>query len=227
MQCYLSTSLPLLRPVPNGKLMVMACTAPVPPSYLHSAYCNNFEQLVCTWSGDTAARPPRPPPLATPQWSHPHHHSPIPMMSSILKQISAFRHICRLHFPLRFPLDEETPMEDVGQEDPLQYSAATISALDHLLSHIDSTTSTLSSNLTAESYAALAALPLSYLWSSLVLDLKDLLPILDRYVLTCLLASSAATGEDLQHDQALFPLLKTLAQKGLFEHPSGSTKGHL
>ena len=28
MQCYLSTSLPLLQPVPNGKLMVMAHTAP-------------------------------------------------------------------------------------------------------------------------------------------------------------------------------------------------------
>ena len=146
-----------------------------------------------------------------PQWSHPHHHSPT---DDVLDSQADFRLQAHMQAPLppQVPLDEETPVEDVGQEDPLQYSAATISALDHLLSQIDSTTSTLSSNLTAESYAALAALPLSYPWSSLVLDLKDLLPILDRYVLTCLLASSAATGEDLQHDQALFPLLKTLAQ---------------
>ena len=104
------------------------------------------------------------------------------------------------------------PTEDVGQDDPLQYPTATIGALTHLLTQIDSATSTLSSNLTPESYAALAALPLSYPWSSLVLDLKDLLPILDRYVLCCLLASSAATGEPLQNDQVLTPLLKTLAQ---------------
>ena len=92
------------------------------------------------------------------------------------------------------------PTEDVGQDDPLQYSTATIGALTHLLTQIDSATSTLSSNLTPESYAALAALPLSYPWSNLVLDLKDLLPILDRYVLSCLLASSAAAGEPLQND---------------------------
>ena len=104
------------------------------------------------------------------------------------------------------------PTEDVGQGDPLQYSAATMEALTHLLTQIDGATSTLSSTLTPESYAALAALPLSYPWSSLLLDLKDLLPILDRYVLSCLLASSAAAGEPLQNDQVLTPLLKTLAQ---------------
>ena len=184
---------------------------PVQPSYLHSAYCFNHNQLVRTWGGDTAAGPPRPPPLARPQWSHQHQHSPT---DDVLDSQADYRLQAHTQAPIPppVPLDEEMPMEDVGQDDPLQYSAATISALDHLLSQIDSTTSTLSSNLTAESYAALAALPLSYPWSSLVLDLKDLLPILDRYVLSCLLASSAAAGETLQHDQVLFPLSKTLAQ---------------
>ena len=95
--------------------------------------------------------------------------------------------------------------EDVGQGDPLQYSAATMGALTHLLTQIDGATSTLSSTLTSESYAALAALPLSYPWY-----FNYLLPILDRYVLCCLLA--AAAGEPLQNDQVLTPLLKTLAQ---------------
>ena len=49
---------------------------PVQPSYLHSAYCFNQNQLVRTWGGDTAEGPPRPPPLARPQWSHQHQHSP-------------------------------------------------------------------------------------------------------------------------------------------------------
>ena len=64
------------------------------------------------------------------------------------------------------PPDEEMPTEDVGQGDPLQYSAATMEALTHLLTQIDRATSTLSSTLTPESYAALAALPLSYPWST-------------------------------------------------------------
>ena len=103
-------------------------------------------------------------------------------------------------------------MEDVGQDDPLQLSDSTRAALDQLLSQIDRATSTVDANLTADSYAALAALPLSYPWSCLVLDLKELLPILDRYVLSCIIASQATLYTDLAHDQALFPLLKTLAQ---------------
>ena len=103
-------------------------------------------------------------------------------------------------------------MEDVGQNDPLQLSDSTRAALDQLLSQIDQATSTVETHLTADSYAALAALPLSYPWSCLVLDLKELLPILDRYVLSCIIASHATLYTDLTHDQTLFPLLRALAQ---------------
>ena len=201
----------LSAPTSSSYTLLVTLLTPLLPTYLHSAYCLNHDQLVRTWGGDTAVGPPRPPPLDRPQWSHPHHHSPT---DDVLDTQADHRLQAHTQAPIPppVPLDEETPMEDVGQDDPLQYSAATISALDHLLSQIDGTTSTLSSNLTAESYAALAALPLSYPWSSLVLDLKDLLSILDRYVLSCLLASSAASGENLQNDQVLSPLLKTLAQ---------------
>ena len=51
----------------------------------------------------------------------------------------------------------------------------------------------------------------SHTWSCLVLDLKELLPILDRYVISCIIASHATLYTDLTHDQALFPLLKALA----------------
>ena len=108
--------------------------------------------------------------------------------------------------------EEEAPMEDVGQNDPLQLSDSTRAALDQLLSQIDQATSTVETNLTADSYAALAALPLSYPWSCSVLDLKELLPILDRYVLSCIIASHATLFTDLTHEQALFPLLRALAQ---------------
>ena len=114
--------------------------------------------------------------------------------------------------PPQIPPEEEAPMEDVGQNDPLQLSNSTRAALDQLLSQIDHATSTVETHLTADSYAALAALPLSYPWSCLVLDLKELLPILDRYALSCIIASHATLYTDLTHDQALFPLLKALAQ---------------
>ena len=157
----------------------MYCTNDVPlqPSYLHSAYCFNHNQLVRTWGEDTTEGPPRPPPLARPQWSHQHQHSPT---DDVLDSQADYRLQAHTQAPIPppVPLDEEMPTEDVGQDDPLQYSTATIGALTHLLTQIDSATSTLSSNLIPESYAALAALPLSYPWSSLVLDLKDLLPIL-------------------------------------------------
>ena len=103
-------------------------------------------------------------------------------------------------------------MEDVGQNDPLQLSDSTRAALDQLLSQIDQATSTVETNLTTDSCAALAALPLSYPWSCLVLDLKELLSILDRYVLSCIIASHATLYTDLTHDQTIFPLLKALAQ---------------
>ena len=191
----------------------MYCTNDVPlqPSYLHSAYCFNYNELVRTWGGDITEGPPRPPPPARPHWAQQQQHSPT---DDVLDSQADYRLQAHTQAPIPPPVlpDEETPTEDVGQGDPLQYSAATMGALTHLLTQIDGATSTLSSTLTPQSYAALAALPLSYPWSSLVLDLKDLLPILDRYVLCCLLASSAAAGEPLQNDQVLTPLLKTLAQ---------------
>ena len=56
----------------------MYCTNDVPlqPSYLHSAYCFNHNQLVRTWGGDTTEGPPRPPPPARPQWAQQPQHSP-------------------------------------------------------------------------------------------------------------------------------------------------------
>ena len=53
---------------------------------------------------------------------------------------------------------------------------------------------------------------LSYPWSCLVLDPKELLSIFDRYVLSCIIASHATLYTDLTHDQTLFPLLRALAQ---------------
>ena len=114
--------------------------------------------------------------------------------------------------PPQTPLRKKLPWRMSGKNDPLQLSDSTRAALDQLLSQIDQATSTVETNLTADSYAALAALPLSYPWSCLVLDLKELLPILDRYVLSCIIASHATLFTDLTHEQALFPLLRALAQ---------------
>ena len=169
----------------------MYCTNDVPlqPSYLHSAHCFNHNQVVRTWGGDMAEGPPRTPPPARPQWAQQQQHSPT---DDVLDSQADYRLQAHTQAPIPPPVppDEEMPTEDAGQGDPLQYSAATMEALTHLLTQIDGATSTLSSTLTPKSYAALAALPLSYPWSSLVLDLKDLL------VLIGLWSRSADNGFD-------------------------------
>ena len=197
---------------------------PLPPSHLHSAYTNKTKQLTKAWENDTAPGPSRPSPAPAPQWSRPYSHTPT---DDVLD--SQADHRLRTHtqasLPPQIPPEEETPMEDVGQNDPLQLSNSTRAALDQLLSQIDQATSTVETHLTADSYAALAALPLSYPWSCVVLDLKELLPILDRYVLSCIIASHATLYTDLTHDQTLFPLLTALAQTNCQHHqPSGIPK---
>ena len=184
---------------------------PLPPSHLHSAYTFKAGQVLKAWTNDTVPSPPHPSLAPTPHWSRPYSHTPT---DDVLD--SQADHRLRTHaqapIPPHIPPEEQAPMEDVGQNDPLQLSDSTRAALDQLLSQIDQATSTVETNLTADSYAALAALPLSYPWSCLVLDLKELLPILDRYVLSCIIASDATLFTDLTHEQALFPLLRALAQ---------------
>ena len=174
----------------------------LPPSHLHSAYTFKAGQVLKAWTNDTVPSPPHPSLAPTPHWSRPYSHTPT----------DDLRTHTQAPIPPHIPPEEQAPMEDVGQNDPLQLSDSTRAALDQLLSQIDQATSTVETNLTADSYAALAALPLSYPWSCLVLDLKELLPILDRYVLSCIIASHATLFTDLTHEQALFPLLRALAQ---------------
>ena len=204
------TSLPPCLQAPPGKLMKMECTAPMmchyrlptytPPTPLRRAKCLKHGTMTLS---PVLLTPPRPPPPIGPALTLTH----LPMMSLTLKLIIVF-----VPTLTQIPPEEQAPMEDVGQNDPLQLSDSTRAALDQLLSQIDQATSTVETNLTADSYAALAALPLSYPWSCLVLDLKELLPILDRYVLSCIIASHATLFTDLTHEQALFPLLRALAQ---------------
>ena len=153
-------------------------------------------QLIKTWEKDTTPGPSPPSSAPAPHWSRPYSHTPT---DDVLD--SQADHRLRTHtqapLPPQIPPEEEAPMEDVGQNDPLQLSDSTRAALDQLLSQIDQATSTVETHLTADSYAALAALPLSYPWSCLVLDLKELLPILDRYVLSCIIASHATLYTDL------------------------------
>ena len=190
--------------------MQMECTAPMMCHYHLPTYTQPtpIRRANCSKHGKKTPHqcllpPPRPPPPIGPDPTLTH-----PLMMS--------DHRLRTHtqapLPPQIPPEEEAPMEDVGQNDPLQLSDSTRAALDQLLSQIDQATSTVETNLTADSYAALAALPLSYPWSCLVLDLKELLPILDRHVLSCIIASHATLYTDLTHEQALFPLLRALAQ---------------
>ena len=145
------------------------------------AFLIKFTSFVGEVLGDTPSLPTLYVGLPSLQAVPPPSLLPLKMNVSLDSQAD---HRLRTHtqapIPPQIPPEEQTPMEDVMQNDPLQLSDSTRAALDQLLSQIDQATSTVETNLTADSYAALAALPLSYPWSCLVLDLKELLPILDR-----------------------------------------------
>ena len=116
---------------------------------------------------------------------------------------------CRLAVPTAFARNQHSPTSTLSFRHLrcMEHSFyMPVSAIRRLFSQLLAVP--LETNLTADSYAALAALPLSYPWSCLVLDLKELLPILDRYVLSCIIASHATLYTDLTHDQTLFPLLR-------------------
>ena len=209
------TSLPPYLQAPPGKLMNMGCTAPMKCHYRLPTYTppTPLRRAKCLKHGPMTLSPVPLTPLSPPPPIGPALNSHTPTDDVLDSQAD---HRLRTHtqapIPPHIPPEEQAPMEDVGQNDPLQLSDSTRAALDQLLSQIDQATSTVETNLTADSYAALAALPLSYPWSCLVLDLKELLPILDRYVLSCIIASHATLFTDLTHEQALFPLLRALAQ---------------
>ena len=80
-------------------------------------------------------------------------------------------------------------------------STAVSSALTHLEQAIDDMHSASPTPLSFDPlfYLALSSLPLTYPWPILTIDLKNFLPLMDRHVLTHLVAAQASVNPRFQH----------------------------
>ena len=80
-------------------------------------------------------------------------------------------------------------------------STAVSSALTHLEQAIDDMHSASPKSLSFDPlfYLALSSLPLTYPWPILTIDLKNFLPLMDRHVLTHLVAAQASVNPRFQH----------------------------
>ena len=108
-------------------------------------------------------------------------------------------------------LEDAEPAEDQSA-DSFTYSQETVTAFQKLLDHIDSHTQELPRVLSQTHYAALTQLPLTYPWTRLVLDLKELLVSFDRHLVTCLIANNVQGNVAPHPGTVLSSFLQHLAQ---------------
>jgi len=81
-----------------------------------------------------------------------------------------------------------------------------------LLLSIDQNTHQLMADISPKDYLAMSQLPLSYPWSRLVFDFKDLHTDWDRHIITCLVAAAAGGMPSPHPGSVLAAFLKKLAQ---------------
>ena len=100
--------------------------------------------------------------------------------------------------PLLPSFSDATPDIDV----PI---STAVSALTHLEQAIDDMHSASPQSLSFDPlfYLALSSLPLTYPWPILTIDLKNFLPLMDRHVLTHLVAAQASVNPRFQHPGAV------------------------
>ena len=98
------------------------------------------------------------------------------------------------------PFEEQTPTQEMEE------------AFASLLLSIDQNTHQLMADISPKDYLAMSQLPLSYPWSRLVFDFKDLHTAWDRHIITCLVAAAAGGMPSPHPGSVLAAFLKKLAQ---------------
>ena len=123
--------------------------------------------------------------------------------------------------PASHIMEEDAELnEDLTGED-FTYSHDTIIAFQELLSNIDSHTKE-PNVLSTKHYAALTQLSLTYPWARFVLDLKQLLILFARHLITCVIANQVQ-GNDTSHPgNVLSSFLPHLAEILLIIAPPGT-----
>ena len=99
------------------------------------------------------------------------------------------------------PAEDDDELLDATPDIDVPVSTAVSSALTHLEQAIDDMHSASPKPLSFDPlfYLALSSLPLTYPWPILTIDLKNFLPLMDRHVLTHLVAAQASVNPRFQH----------------------------
>ena len=97
--------------------------------------------------------------------------------------------------------EDDDDLLDAPPDIDVPVSTAVSSALIHLEQAIDGMHSASPTHLSFDPlfYLALSSLPLTYPWPILTIDLKNFLPLMDRHVLTHLVAAQASVNPKFQH----------------------------
>ena len=103
------------------------------------------------------------------------------------------------------PAEDDDELLDATPDIDVPISTAVSSALTHLEQAIDDMHSASPQSLSFDPlfYLALSSLPLTYPWPILTIDLKNFLPLMDRHVLTHLVAAQASVNPRFQHPGAV------------------------
>ena len=163
------------------------------------------------WSAQTAAALAATP--STPATFIPHSDS---IGSAQQDSRADVRLQAHLHAPPAtiIPEEDDDDLLDAPPEIDTPVSTAVSSALIHLERAIDGMDSASPTHPSFDPlfYLALSSLPLTYPWPILTIDLKGFLPLMDRHVLTHLVAAQASINPRFQHPApALCNFFKDLA----------------
>ena len=170
---------------------------PLTPQFLLAAFRFSPSGTEAFWSATAAAQPART--TKAPTTFLPHTDT---VEDAQLDTRADMRLVAHLSAPHVIPIpDEDDDLHDAPPDIEMPLSTAVENAFAHLERAID--------KLHAEHpthpgfdplfYLALSNLPLTYPWPILTIDLKNFLPLMDRHVMTHLVAARSAVNPQFQH----------------------------
>ena len=171
---------------------------PITPQFLLVAFRFTPRGSEEIWSPHSAVAPATN--THTPTAFLPHSSSIDSAQQDFLADVRLRAH---LHAPPAtiIPAEDDDELLDATPDIDVPISTAVSSALTHLEQAVDDMHSASPKSLSFDPlfYLALSSLPLTYPWPILTIDLKNFLPLMDRHVLTHLVAAQASVNPRFQH----------------------------
>ena len=171
---------------------------PITPQFLLAAFRFTPTGSEEIWSIQSAVAPAAT--ASTPATFIPHSNS---IGSAQQDSRADVRLQAHLHAPPAtiIPAEDDDDLLDAPPDIDVPVSTAVSSALIHLEHAIDGMHSASPTHPSFDPlfYLALSSLPLTYPWPILTIDLKNFLPLMDRHVLTHLVAAQASVNPKFQH----------------------------